>query len=50
MDALGVLIVGTGAFLIWSAYKGKHPLDLFATQVAPSPTAPTAPTAPKAAG
>lgn len=29
MDALGVAIMGAGAFLVYSSIKGKHPWDLF---------------------
>lgn len=29
MDALGVILMGAGAFLVYGAYKGEHPWTLF---------------------
>lgn len=29
MDALGVVMMGTGAFLVYAAVKGEHPWSMF---------------------
>ena len=29
MDALGVILMGAGSFLVYSAVKGQHPWSLF---------------------
>lgn len=29
MDAVGVLMVSAGMFLVYSAYKGQHPWTVF---------------------
>ena len=29
MDALGVILMGAGSFLVYSAVKGQHPWSMF---------------------
>lgn len=41
MDALGILMIGAGGFLVYAAVKGEHPWTLFTSVLTSSTQGPS---------
>lgn len=42
MDTVAVVLMGAGVFLLWTAYKGKSPVDSAKAVIAPQKRTPQA--------